>query len=206
MEQIWFKEPTKFINKENYLIFYPSSHMTTKEQYNALLRFSIYFTLIMILISNNYRYIYVVLLTGLITYIMYTVNAIENKKKQDELDKFDLAYSKIDNKYCSKPTKNNPFMNFMVNEYVENPDKYEACNIDNDTIRKNIKKNFNEGLHRSNDDIFSKNASDRQFYTNPNTKVMNDQTGLAEWLYKTPKTCKEDGLQCYKNMYRYAVN
>ncbi len=207
MEDIWFKDLKGFLNKDNLLVFFPSNEMTTKEQLNSILRFSIYFTIIMFLISNNYRYFYIIFFTGLITSIMFIINSQEIKKKKNLLEKENLALSsKNNNKLCTKPTKNNPFMNLTINEIIENPNKKPACDFNNDTINKSIKKNFNDGLYRDADDIFEKNASDRQFYTTPNTEIINDQTGLAEWLYKTPKTCKEDGLSCFKNTYRYAIN
>jgi hypothetical protein len=206
MEDIWFKDFKNFFNKENLLVFFPSSEMTTKEQLNSIFRFSIYFTVVMLLISNNYKYIYILLFTGLITSIMYIINQQQYNKKKILLEKDNLELLKNTNKLCTKPTKNNPFMNLTINEIIENPNKKPACDFNIDTINKSIKQNFNTGLYRSVDDIFEKNASDRQFYTTPNTEIVNDQTGLAEWLYKTPKTCKEDGISCFKNTYRYAVN
>ena len=50
--------------------------------------------------------------------------------------------------------------------------------------------------------IFSKNNSQRQFYTTPVTTIPNDQKSFANWLYKTPPTCKENnGNQCVANNY-----
>ena len=38
------------------------------------------------------------------------------------------------------------------------------------------------------------------FYTTPNTTIPNNQGDFANWLYKTPKTCKEgNGNQCVAN-------
>ncbi len=205
MEDIWFKDFTVIFDKNYLLNFFPSNEMTTKEQFNSILRFSIYFTLIMILFTNNFKYIYIIIFTALITYFMYIINKKQNDKKKLLLEKENLTLDK-NKKLCTKPTKNNPFMNLTINEIVENPDKLSACDFTDNHINKSIKQNFNDGLYRSVDDIFEKNASDRQFYTTPNTQVVNDQTGLAEWLYKTPKTCKEDTINCYKNIYRYAMN
>ena len=47
------------------------------------------------------------------------------------------------------------------------------------------------------DDLFGRYNSQRQFYTMPSTTVPNDQKSFAEWLYKTPETCKENSL-CLK--------
>ena len=55
-------------------------------------------------------------------------------------------------------------------------------------------------LYKDVSDIFSKNNSQRQFYTTPVTTIPNDQGSFADWLYKTPPTCKENnGNQCVAN-------
>ena len=205
MEDIWYKDIIHFITKDTYLKFFPSSYMTTKEQLNAILRFSIYTSVILVLITNNYRYLYIIVITCLITFSMHKVYLLDKTKNDNKLAKENLVVSKATNKKCTIPTKSNPFMNFTLNEYIENPEKAEACDIDNTQVKKSIRNNFNIGLNRGIDDIFSKNASDRQFYSMPNTQIMNDQKGLAEWLYGTEPTCKEKTINC-KGPYRYAIN
>ena len=204
IEKIWYNDIKNFINSDNYLNFFPTLNMTTNEQLNSILRFSLYFSIIMLLFTNNYKYLYIVVIVGGMTYAM-NVAYLENKYKESkDLDKLNLVTMKNKN-LCTKPTKDNPFMNFTVNEYVDNPDKKAACDINNSAIKESIYNNFNDGLLRDVDDVFSKNASDRMYYTMPNTEVMNDQTGLANWLYKRGPTCKENTLKCEAS-YRYAVN
>ena len=57
-------------------------------------------------------------------------------------------------------------------------------------------------LPKDSNDLFNKRNSDRQWYTMPNTEVMNKQTEFAKWCYKTPPTCKEgNGIQCANNLH-----
>ena len=91
---------------------------------------------------------------------------------------------------CKKPTKDNPMMNVNIGDHPQNP---PACNYTSE-IKENINNKFNYNLYQDVDDQFEKFNSQRQFYTTPNTSVPNDQTKFAEWLYKSPQTCKETSL------------
>jgi hypothetical protein len=53
------------------------------------------------------------------------------------------------------------------------------------------------------DDIYNTQTSSRQFYTIPSSKIPNDQTLFANWLYNRGPTCKENnGIVCYNNLYK----
>ena len=109
----------------------------------------------------------------------------------------------IDNKICTKPTVDNPFMNPTLNDIKYNSNKPNACSIDNSKINNLINDSFYSRVFREAGDIYGKLSSERQFYTVPSTTIPNDQTSYAEWLYKRGKTCKENnGEQCYNNLYK----
>ena len=81
-----------------------------------------------------------------------------------------------------------------MNEYAENPKRKKACKINN-KVNEYIDQYFNEDLYRSVDDIYNKNASERQYYTMPVTEIPNNQDKFAQWLYgNDEKTCKEGNL------------
>ena len=73
-----------------------------------------------------------------------------------------------------------------------------ACNTDNPGIQKSMSANFDARFFKDVNDIWGRNASQREFYTVPSTTLGGDQGGFAKWLYGTGPTCKEgDGLTCY---------
>ena len=44
----------------------------------------------------------------------------------------------------------------------------------------------------------------RQFHSNPNTQIVNDQTGFAEFCYGNMVSCKEGNLfACARNLTNY---
>ena len=91
-------------------------------------------------------------------------------------------------------------MNVLMNDYVHNPKRPEACNVSKPVVEKKIKQYFENDLYMNIDDVFNKNSSYRQFYTTPSTTIPNDQEGFAKWLYfSEDKTCKEGNTKkCYR--------
>jgi len=198
-ERIWFKDLPGLITKDNFLHFFPTSDMSYVEQINSIVRFAIYLTLILLLFKNNYKVFYVLIIILLISYAMYIVENQKRENKRERYEKLNLAKSKSQETVCRKPSGSNPFMNRNI--LTDDPDKdYSACDIDNEAIKEDVKSKFDQKLYRSVGDIFENQSSDRQFYTMPNTNLVNDQTAFAEWLYKRPSCKGGDVEACYKNV------
>ena len=110
---------------------------------------------------------------------------------------------KLIKKQVITPSSDNPFMNVMPDSYIKTPNciaQVEDDQISYNEVQTDVNDKFNEGLFRDVSDIYGRTNSQRQFYTMPNTSIPNDQEQFADWLYKTPPTCKEgDGLSCEKN-------
>lgn len=197
---IWYRDIVNFFDVNNMLIFYPTSDMDYSDKLNSIMRMVLYVTIILYSLMNDLKVFIILMIVGIIIYILYSLE--ENKEKY-ESDTY--KYSSVeteedieeDMRKCTKPSKENPFMNVMMNEYVENPQRRKACKA-NSKVNDYIDNYFNEDLYRSVDDIYNKNASDRQYYTMPVTEIPNNQDGFAKWLYgNDEKTCKEgNGLKC----------
>lgn len=116
-------------------------------------------------------------------------NAKKIKHTLDEIIKYKNAT-------CRKPSKDNPFMNPTVNDFMLY-DPPEACNVDDDQINDKIVDNFNADLYRDVGDLFEVKNNQRQFYTVPGPSIP-DTVGLAKWLYGGLPTCKTSQQACYK--------
>jgi hypothetical protein len=83
-------------------------------------------------------------------------------------------------------------MNVMLNDYVANPRRPAACDIQDPSVvadAERLHDDAGNGLPRNSDDIFHRSASSRQFVTNPITTIPNDQGTFAQWLYgQGPRT------------------
>jgi hypothetical protein len=120
-------------------------------------------------------------------------------------------------------TKKNPFSNVLLTQIMDDPDRKSAppaFNVDvEEDITKNVKRavqminptinNTNKQLYSSLWDNFLLDQSNRIFYSTPNTRVTNDQTAYAEFLYGTMPSAKEstaDGAFArVQDNYRYTL-
>lgn len=203
MEKIWYKDIRHLFTNENFDKFFPTKDMTFAEQLNSMVRFSIYFAIVAYVLRHDSAVFMVPLFVGLFTFVIYTFDTQNKQQENLYLDDRNWYKTPHSGKVCQRPTENNPFMNVLISDYVLNPERKAACDVTKTNIKSKTKKYFDKNLYRSVSDIFGKEASDRQWVTNPITTIPNDQDGFARWCYETPKTCKEgNGNTCYANTYR----
>ena len=200
-ENIWYENISELFTEMNYYKIIPLHEMTMQEKLNAIVRFFIYLGILLALIKSNYKYLLLGIVAALITIV---INNYENTQ-QIETDKFLKAKNLeiVDNKVCARSTVENPFMNLSIADITLNPSHPQACDVENSYVKNNIAKNFYSRVFRDVNDIYGKDASERQFYTMPCTKVANDQGDFAKWLYSNggSKSCKEgNSEQCWRNI------
>ena len=133
----------------------------------------------------------------ILTFIVYTYS--ENRKRYEML-------AEEEQKNCVKPTVDNPFMNVLLGDYVENPTRGPACSYYDESesskkVKKDIQEKFENNLYSDFEDMFQRKNSDRQFYSMPSTTIPNDRDSFQDWLYKRGESCKENNEACVKNIY-----
>lgn len=200
IDEIWYNNISNLFEVDKLMNFFPNQEMSLEEKLNSALRFTLYFSVIVYLVNRTFYVFYLVLIMAGITYIVYSANQKENFFNEDD----EYLTSSLNNRTklgrCSVPQKTNPFMNVLMNDYVHNPKRPEACNVSKPIVEKKVKQYFENDLYMNIDDVFNKNSSYRQFYTTPSTTIPNDQEGFAKWLYfSEDKTCKEGNTKkCYR--------
>ena len=116
-EPIWYQQPSILFSIDKITNFFPDENYTYNEKMNSVVRFSIYLSVILIIIKNNYLYLYIFLIACLVTFLLSKNNIqnenLTNKNKEEE---------------CEQPTVNNPFMNVLMSDYKYNP-KRKSCTI-----------------------------------------------------------------------------
>ena len=177
-------------------ILIPDINMTFEEKLNSIIRGLLFLGIIFTLVFNDSKYILFVLIIMIISIIIYNYQYEKNKQIEKYLNDNNLDI--INNKKCVKPTKSNPFMNPNILE----TNMFSACSIENSKISKDMNDHFNENVFRETDDLYNKSLLPRQFYTMPSTTIPNEREKLGDWLYNAGKSCKEDTLQCYDNIYQ----
>tara|TARA_B110000977_G_C11078720_1_gene492139 strand:+ start:2790 stop:3374 length:585 start_codon:yes stop_codon:yes gene_type:complete len=178
---LWYENPTTLINEWDILPF----SKDLNKNINSLARLSILLILYINFSNISQKYISLALIILLVSVILKPVEKF--------ITKVNIK------KNCRMPSKNNPFMNFTVAEYIKNPTAKPAC-PSNPKVKEEVRSKFLEGSKYYNTtDFFNKNNSDRAFYTMPVTTIVNDQTGFAKKLLGKSGMCKSFGINCLKN-------
>jgi hypothetical protein len=211
-EDIWFNDIIVLFEPSNLLNIVPTKNMTLGGKINAFTRFTLYLSLVLTIVKQNYLYIYVFIIPVIVTYVVYIFTSqskeyFKENENSDETKEVTNVMNDIDlNKVmedalleeCQQPTRDNPLMNVLPTDNFHQ--RKPACDINNksisDKITKDIFDSYSEKLYNDTTSIYNSKAYERPFYTMPNNTVPNDQGNFAKWLYATPVSCASgnDGL------------
>jgi Family of unknown function (DUF5762) len=195
--KFWLEDGRELYAERNYLEIIPMGNMSLEAQLNAVFRFFIYLGVVLALIMGNYRYLFMPIFAALITVLLYEYEKVKRQRAERFLRENELDV--VQDTVCQRSTVENPFMNPSIADITDNPERPSACRVSRPEVQEVIQKNFNARYYQDVNDVFGKFASQREFYTMPNTQIPNDRESFAKWCYGLGKTCKEgNGLQCWE--------
>lgn len=198
---IWYEDPIDFWSGERVFEVIPDSIYTYEDRLNRVLRCVMYVSLVATLVTFDMSAMYPLIVTMIITAILAAV--------YDERDGFAAfpgsltsgrrrgkARGEAEGERCTRPSRDNPFMNVLMSEYADDPRRPPACELS--SVYPDVDRAFNENLFADVEDVYARENAKRAFYTMPSTSIPNDQGSFARWLYKVDgKTCKEgNGQRC----------
>ncbi len=218
MNNFWLYNPGILLDKEKMLELWPKDSNNMTENLNAISRTIIVLTTLGFFSTQSIH----ILVSGIVTLIVI-VALYKTKKNEsimteglrnmetltDDLKKNETVKKMMElnaeaniNKLASrltKPNSSNPYMNYMMTDYVDNPNKKPALPLFNNKVKKqvdmSVASNLDERLFRSLGDLMEFDNFSRNFHTMPNTTNPNDQKAFAEFCYGNMKSCKEG--DCY---------
>jgi hypothetical protein len=226
-DKFWYDDGFVIIQRNRLTEFFPTRDQTLEERLNALVRLSLYCSIVLYYYHRNYKYFSIFLGALLLTYYIY-VNKPSVEIKSDIVQSKNVESESFSNKNvesesfsnknvesfsnnnndqikCTAPTLDNPFMNVTMKDYMNSDpvtqktiDRPVACDTTDENVKQTIDDFFNHNLFKDVNDVFGKMNSQRQFYTMPSTTIPNAQDEFAKWLYANPKTCKEDQEFCLR--------
>jgi hypothetical protein len=217
----WTTEPTILLNSDHINQLYPREKMSVEEKLNAISRLIIILTFLGYLITQTFKIVITGIITLAIIVLLYNVrNKGVDKKKEKIVENFSSVnpkYYDIMKPNFTSPTENNPAMNVLLTEIADDPNRKQAAPSFNKEVEKLMNKktqqfvssefndpNIDQRLFRDLGDAFEFDQSMRSFYATPNTKIPNDQTAFADFLYGEMISCKEgNGLACTRDNPRY---
>ena len=176
-ERIWFQNVKELFRYPSR--FWPTKDMSPGGQINALVRFIVYASFAAYAYNRDVKTFYFGLL------LITLVSLAYNGKPGGRL----ATLSPVK---CKKPTRHNPFMNTLLNEYGKDP--VPPC--DYETVKEEVREKFNTGLYRNIEDLYERENSQREFITMPNGGLPPDSREFAEFLYGNVKNCKQFPGDC----------
>uniref|UniRef100_A0A6C0JVE0 Minor capsid protein P9 transmembrane helices domain-containing protein n=1 Tax=viral metagenome TaxID=1070528 RepID=A0A6C0JVE0_9ZZZZ len=178
-EQIWYKDPFVLTSSDGWMRFVPTPSMTTVESLNSVVRFSIYFSLILYFSSGNGHYLFAIPLVMITTVVLYIL--FPNGKTIESF----LNKAAISKSYTS-PSKANPFMNVLLTEIQDDPQRPDAAPVNRRDVKSEIYKAFQNtsDIYMDTTDLFDQAQAMRTFHTIQSAKVPNDLDGFKQWLSK----------------------
>jgi hypothetical protein len=182
MTELWYHNPKVLM--DNPEEFFPSKNLNRTQKINSLARFSIYYTALILVSKQDSKWLSIGIIIMLISAFLGTSEFFTSKDKT------------LSPNICQKPTNDNPFMNYTLGDLMDNSNRPRACKYDD--VKDEMRNEFRSHVYTDSSDIWGKFISDRNYYTMPNTEVVNDQTGFALWCFGNSGECKSFGTNCLK--------
>lgn len=182
MEPLWIEDPAQLFTKDNWWKFIPSNNTTktVPAAMNAIVRLSVYLFTLLFLAKGESKY-----LIGIPLAMFLTVIWSKLFPTMRSLEPFTEQVSGLIKEY-TYPTGKNPFMNPLLTEILDNPNRPQAAPVTDNEVKKQIEESFKEtsDLYMDTSDKFDLAQSMRTFHTVQSGLIPNDQDGFLKFLSK----------------------
>lgn len=180
MEQSWIENPAGLFTKENWYKFVPTSGMDIPTSMNAITRFAIYASVILYLVQGIVYYLVAI---PLVLFLTFSVMKLFPEART--LEAFaDKVSAKL--KEYTYPSAKNPFMNPLLTDILDNPNRHPSAPVTNTDVKRQIENAFKHttDLYMDTSDKFDLAQSMRTFHTIQSGLIPNDQDGFLKFLSK----------------------
>lgn len=188
-EQFWTEDPS--VLYEHWTRFVPIQTMSTAGALNSVLRFTVYASVLLFLATQCQMYLSFIPIVALATFVLYklfpygkvleTFGSMFGPSKSSAPEKKALSRENF-----TLPTVDNPFMNVLLTDIQDNPDRKDAAPVTDKRVRKAIRQAFEQtrNIYMDTSDTFDQMNAQRTFHTLQSAKVPNDQDAFLAWLAK----------------------
>ena len=193
-EVIFYRDPNVLLRRDRIAEFYPARHLDRTRKINAIARLVLYFAILYFFATGNLF----LPLIGLVGLYLLIKNVLPKQLTVNHTGGMGYGFgtcyqSQTESPYKIQPTCDNPFMNPTVNDLMTRVDRGPAPSITQEPVASKVNDLFTERLYLGIDDIWQRQNGQRQFVTNPNTVIPNDQEGFARFLFDNPNhACREN--------------
>jgi len=179
-EQIWFKNPSVLFDRDTWSRFVPTKEMTTAEALNSVVRFAVYFSVILYFASGNGSYLMAV------PVVMATTILLQNLFPNGKTIESFITKEVTKKDSYTMPSAANPFMNVLLTEIADDPQRPDAAPTNRRDVKAEIYKSFQKtsDIYMDTTDLFDQTQAMRTFHTLQSQKVPNDLDGFKSWIAK----------------------
>ena len=180
-EPIWTKDPSILFSAGTWQKFVPTKDMDVPSALNAVVRFSVYFSVLLYAGTGKQVYLlaipFVLIITVIFAYLFPTTRAL--------VETFAMASDVVTKKY-TMPSSENPFMNPLLTEIGDDPNRPDAAPTTGAKVKREIEKAFAQTseIYMDTTDRFDTTQAMRTFHTMQSAMIPNDQDGFLKFLTK----------------------
>lgn len=222
----WTSEPGVLLDKKHIGEIWPKEGMTSAEKLNAISRLVVLLSIVGFAVSRSVNVLITAAITLGVIVLLHTVrkSGAHGKAAKTVREAFanPKAYSEASHMF-QPPTSNNPVMNVLPTQIMEDPLRKPAAPAFNPEVEVAINKyaqdnavigladgdpaaaaDLDKRLFQDLGDQFQFDQSMRPFYATASTQIPNDQGAFANFCYGDMISCKENNaVACIRNNARY---
>jgi hypothetical protein len=189
-QPFWLSEPSVLFSQDTWYQFVPQPNMPVKTALNAVVRFSVYLTALLLISTRDPMYILFVPAVMLVT--IFLEKMFPEAKKMSEGFQSGPVVSGYRGKQVSMPTEDNPFMNPGLTDILDNPERPPAADITSVGVRDRVNAAYakTSNIYMDTTDVFDMVQSQRNFYS----VAADDYGGFLEFLGRNGQATNQKGL------------
>lgn len=207
IDKFWANDPYILFDQDRLTEFWISNDMHDIEKLNAIMRFSIYISIILSLYKNDMKYIGIIIFVGLLTFLINKY-ALASSNCPENFDKNVNEITVEDRKIFKTPTLNNPYMNSTIYD-LQDPkiaDKraipYPDSSPKSLAVKKEISDKFGYNLAKDYKDIYNSQHGERDFYTMPAEFTAHDRNAeFRTFLFGKNDSKKSNSYKSINGIY-----
>jgi hypothetical protein len=183
-ELFWLNDPANLFKR--WSRFVPTNDMTVPEALNAVVRFTIYSSLLISLITQKSWYLLLIPVVMVVSAILV--------RMYPETQVLRETFGSGASMGAATPKASNPFMNVLFTDYIDDPDRSAApSNINQGQVKASIDEAFSKtsDLYMDTSDKYGLMQSARQWVTQASTTIPNDLEGYQKFLNQDNVSRKE---------------
>ena len=174
MNQFWFDDVSILVNQDHMTEFIPTKEMNQNDKLNALMRFSIYLSIILMLMTAKINYLFILIIVGIVTYVIH-INS-EPEIKDSKVKETEAVKEYVE------PSRDNLFGNILESDLKNG----KTEQMPSDEYKKQFNELVNKDTFYEQNHLYKNNMSLRTFYKAPNSFDSQSRENFMKWCYKPP--------------------